>query len=135
MLRSVFRRFSVIALSIVLAIAYATALRAQSVDVGASEIGGVVTSAKGPEAGVWVIAETTDLPTKFTSIVVTDDQGRYLIPDLPTANYSVWVRGYGWWIRPRCARSRASISITRQSWRRTKRRPRIIIRRSIGMRC
>jgi hypothetical protein len=95
MLRSVFRRCSVIALSIVLAIAYATALRAQSVDVGASEIGGVVTSAKGPEAGVWVIAETTDLPTKFTRIVVTDDQGRYLIPDLPTANYSVWVRGYG----------------------------------------
>ena len=63
--------------------------------VGANEIGGVVTSTKGPEAGVWVIAETTDLPTKFARIVVTDDQGRYLIPDLPAANYSVWVRGYG----------------------------------------
>src|SRR4029077_6507256 len=45
--------------------------------------------------GVWVIAETTDLPTKFARIVVTDDQGRYLVPDLPAANYSVWVRGYG----------------------------------------
>jgi hypothetical protein len=59
------------------------------------DIGGVVTSAKGPEAGVWVIAETTDLPTKFAKIVVTDDQGRYVLPDLPKANYSVWIRGYG----------------------------------------
>jgi hypothetical protein len=42
-----------------------------------------------------VIAETTDLPTKFAKIVVTDDRGRYLIPELPKANYSVWVRGYG----------------------------------------
>ena len=29
----------------------------------------------GPEAGVWVIAETTDLPTRFARIVVTDDRG------------------------------------------------------------
>ena len=49
----------------------------------------------GPEAGVWVIAETTGLPTAFAKIVVTDDQGRYVIPDLPKANYDVWVRGYG----------------------------------------
>src|ERR1700694_4218885 len=67
----------------------------QTLTVGATEIGGTVTSAAGPEAGVWVIAETTDLPTKFARIVVTDDQGRYLIPDLPNANYTVWVRGYG----------------------------------------
>ena len=60
-----------------------------------TDLGGVVTGPNGPEAGVWVIAETTDLPTKFAKIVVTDDQGRYLIPDLPSANYSVWVRGYG----------------------------------------
>src|SRR5512132_1147933 len=59
------------------------------------DIGGVVTSANGPEAGVWVIAETADLPTKFAKIVVTDDQGRYVIPDLPKANYNIWVRGYG----------------------------------------
>jgi len=59
------------------------------------ELGGVVTSANGPEAGVWVIAETTDLPTRFTKIVVTDDRGRYLVPELPRATYSVWVRGYG----------------------------------------
>ena len=63
--------------------------------VGTSDLGGVVNGPKGPEAGVWVIAETTDLPTKFAKIVVTDASGRYLIPDLPKANYSVWVRGYG----------------------------------------
>src|SRR5881628_3371515 len=62
---------------------------------GANDLGGVVTSVKGPEAGVWVIAETTDLPTKFAKIVVTDDLGRYLIPDLPKVGYKVWVRGYG----------------------------------------
>ena len=59
------------------------------------DIGGGVTSANGPEAGVWVIAETTDLPTKFARIVVTDDQGRYVVPDLPDASYEVFVRGYG----------------------------------------
>src|SRR5579863_10369834 len=63
--------------------------------VNSADIGGVVTSANGPEAGVWVIAETTELPTKFVKIVVTDDQGRYLIPQLPKAGYKVWVRGYG----------------------------------------
>src|SRR3982751_2000117 len=65
------------------------------VRVGPTDIGGVVTGASGPEAGVWVIAETSELPTKFVRIVVTDDAGRYLIPDLPKAGYSVWVRGYG----------------------------------------
>jgi hypothetical protein len=65
------------------------------VSVGGADIGGVVASSKGPEAGVWVIAETTDLPTKYVKIVVTDDSGRYLIPGLPKANYKVWVRGYG----------------------------------------
>ena len=67
----------------------------------AQHISGVVSSAKGPEAGVWVIAETTDLPAKFVRIVVTDDQGRYLTPDLPPANYQVFVRGYGLLDSPR----------------------------------
>ena len=58
-------------------------------------IGGVVTSTRGPEAGVWVIAETTELKTPFIKIVVTDDAGRYVLPQLPTATYNVWVRGYG----------------------------------------
>jgi hypothetical protein len=66
-----------------------------AVSIGDTDLGGVVRGPNGPEAGVWVIAETTDLPTKMAKIVVTDDQGRYVIPDLPKANYSVWVRGYG----------------------------------------
>jgi hypothetical protein len=63
--------------------------------IGPTDLGGTVTSAGGPEAGVWVIAETTDLPTRFVKIVVTDERGRYVMPDLPRASYEVWVRGYG----------------------------------------
>src|ERR1700732_5503170 len=59
------------------------------------DIGGVVTGPNGPEAGVWVIAETRDLPTRFARIVVTDELGRFVIPQLPRARYQVWVRGYG----------------------------------------
>src|SRR5712691_7962489 len=66
-----------------------------AVEIDKDDIGGVVSGPNGPEAGVWVIAETSELPTKYAKIVVTDDQGRYVIPDLPTANYQVWVRGYG----------------------------------------
>ena len=66
-----------------------------AIQIDNDDLGGVVTGPRGPEAGVWVIAETTDLPTKLTKIVVTDDAGRYLLPDLPAANYNVWVRGYG----------------------------------------
>jgi hypothetical protein len=63
--------------------------------VAPTDIGGVVSSLNGAEAGVWVIAETNDLPTKFAKIVVTDDRGRYLIPQLPKARYTIWARGYG----------------------------------------
>ncbi|HEY4655724.1 MAG TPA: carboxypeptidase-like regulatory domain-containing protein, partial [Cyclobacteriaceae bacterium] len=62
----------------------------EAVAVGDDDIGGVVRGPNGPEAGVWVIAETFDLPTRFARIVVTDDKGQYLIPDLPDANYTVW---------------------------------------------
>jgi hypothetical protein len=62
---------------------------------GDSSITGMVTGINGPEAGVWVIAETFDLPTRFAKIVVTDEEGKYVIPELPAANYKVWVRGYG----------------------------------------
>ncbi len=72
-----------------------TPSRGQPSIPSSASIDGVVTSPAGPEAGVWVIAETTDLPTKFVKIVVTDDRGRYVIPELPAANYDVWVRGYG----------------------------------------
>jgi streptogramin lyase len=66
-----------------------------AVAIDNDDIGGVVRGPKGPEAGVWVIAETHDLPVRFIRIVVTDDDGRYVIPDLPKAKYDVWVRGYG----------------------------------------
>ena len=62
---------------------------AARVQVGAADIGGVVTGPGGPEAGVWVIAETDDLPTKYAKIVVTDDAGRYLLPGLPKARLEV----------------------------------------------
>ena len=71
------------------------AQQAPQVAIDQDDIGGVVRGPNGSEAGVWVIAETTELPTKYAKMVVTDDQGRYVIPDLPIANYSVWVRGYG----------------------------------------
>ena len=77
----------------------ASGIRAQAADsaihIVADSIGGTVTSAKGPEAGVWVIAETKDLPNTFVKIVVTDDKGRYALPQLPKGKYKVWVRGYG----------------------------------------
>src|SRR6267378_474895 len=66
-----------------------------TVAIDPDDIGGVVTGAKGPEAGVWVIAETRDTPTRLIKSVVTDDLGRYLVPDLPKGNYDIWVRGYG----------------------------------------
>ena len=66
-----------------------------AVSVDGDDIGGVVQGEKGAEAGVWVIAETTALPTKFAKVVVTDEQGRFVLPDLPKASYRVWVRGYG----------------------------------------
>jgi hypothetical protein len=92
--------FGVAALGIAVLLAIGQSrLDAQQTDpairVGPTDLAGTVTSANGPEAGVWVIAETTELPTKFAKIVVTDDRGRYVMPDLPKASYDVWVRGDG----------------------------------------
>ena len=90
--------FTLVALSLLTFIAAGSQTRTsaqQTVSIDNNDIGGVVTGPKGPEAGVWVIAETSDLQTKLVKIVVTDDAGRYVVPDLPKANYSVWVRGYG----------------------------------------
>jgi hypothetical protein len=67
----------------------------EATSTGPGDLRGRVSSANGPEAGVWVIAETQDLGTPYAKIVVTNDDGEYLIPDLPDADYQVWVRGYG----------------------------------------
>jgi hypothetical protein len=75
--------------------AWAQGSDAARIPIDADDIAGTVTSTKGPEAGVWVIAETTAFATRYGKIVVTDDQGRFLIPDLPAATYKLWVRGYG----------------------------------------
>ena len=69
--------------------------QAQSVKINKHDIGGVVSGPHGPEAGVWVIAETTDLPTRMSKTVVTDDQGRYVIPELPKA--APKTRPRSWW--------------------------------------
>jgi hypothetical protein len=64
---------------------------------GPDYISGSVVNAAGekPEAGVWVVAETDDLATPYRKIVVTNDDGKFVLPDLPKATYHVWVRGYG----------------------------------------
>ena len=85
--RTLFSRTVALAFGL-LAVASLTVLRAGqapagTVAVDADDIGGIVTGAKGPEAGVWVIAETRDTPTRLIKSVVTDDHGRYLVPDLP----------------------------------------------------
>ena len=54
-----------------------------AIDIDDDDIAGYVASTAGAESGVWVIAETEDLGTRFSRIVVTDDDGRYLLPDLP----------------------------------------------------
>jgi hypothetical protein len=87
--------FGIFAIALVGTFASMQAQQGRGVAIDADDIGGVVMSPKGPEAGVWVIAETTDTPTKFAKIVVTDEQGRYVLPDLPRGNYQVFVRGYG----------------------------------------
>src|SRR5258707_12384563 len=94
------RRLKQIAAGSVVAAAVAAVFLVPGLHLNAADntgvITGVVASPKGPEAGVWVIAETDDLQTKFRKIVVTNDQGKFLLPELPkTATYKVWVRGYG----------------------------------------
>ncbi|MBO0752750.1 MAG: carboxypeptidase regulatory-like domain-containing protein [Bradyrhizobiaceae bacterium] len=98
MIRKRFHRGTAAAIGIAALFALPASLGAQTpaaVAIDNDDIGGVVRGPNGPEAGVWVIAETRDLPTRFTRSVVTDDQGRYVLPDLPKAKYRVWVRGYG----------------------------------------
>ena len=82
-----------------------------AVSVDNDDIGGVVTSTKGPEAGVWVIAETTDLPTRFARMVVTDDQGRYVVPDFRKPTTTSGCAAMGWLIRRRSKRARQNLNL------------------------
>ena len=95
--RALYAGVAAIALAVALSTPSARLLaqQVQAVPIDNDDIGGVVTGPNGPEAGVWVIAETRDLPTRYAKMVVTDDRGRYVVPDLPKAKYQVWVRGYG----------------------------------------
>ena len=93
--RSALTARNLLSISVVAALSACSKNPADSIQIDADDIAGVVTSSAGPEAGVWVIAEAEGLPTKFIRSVVTDDAGRYVIPDLPAASYQVWVRGYG----------------------------------------
>jgi hypothetical protein len=86
---------AVLAVTVFAAGARAQQNAAPAVAIDDDDIGGVVTSRFGPEAGVWVIAQTTEFGTRFAKIAVTDERGRYIVPDLPKAHYQVWVRGYG----------------------------------------
>ena len=101
MRRSQIRKFIIIPICIatvlcwIFVVSHAQQRPEQTVAIDNDDIGGVVSGPNGPEAGVWVIAETHDLQVKYIKSVVTDDRGRYVVPDLPKANYSVWVRGYG----------------------------------------
>src|SRR5258708_2907422 len=95
--RSIFTSVAIAALMAIAAPRAGAQQAATSTEVAIDndDIGGVVRGPNGPEAGVWVIAETHDLGVRYIKIVVTDDQGRYVVPDLPKANFDVWVRGYG----------------------------------------
>ncbi len=124
-----------------LLLGYPVAIEAQQAQPAATvaidddDIGGVVTSRFGPEAGVWVIAETTELGTRFAKMVVTDEAGRYVIPDLPKAKYRVWVRGYGLVDSPKVDdRARQDPQPDRRDRAEPRRPPRNIIRRSTGPR-
>ncbi len=66
-----------------------------TIEFDSDDIAGVINGENGPEAGVWIIAETNDFETRYAKVVVSDDDGRFLIPDLPDADYEIWVRGYG----------------------------------------
>src|SRR5262244_3327868 len=80
-----------------------------SAQIDADDIGGVCRGKNGPEGGVRVIGKTTELGTRFAKMVVTDDRGRYVIPDLPPATYEIWVRGYGLVDSPKVKSGRGQI--------------------------
>lgn len=85
----IFRRAALGSLVVMASMASAQRAPSAAIAIDGDDIGGVVTNERGPEAGVWVIAETESLPPRFRKIVVTDDSGRYVLPDLPAATCSL----------------------------------------------
>ena len=108
--------------------------RRSAVAIDTDDIGGVVTGPNGPEAGVWVIAETRDLAVRYIKIVVTDDRGRFVVPDLPKANYTVWARGYGLVDSAKTTTSPGEVNLTATPAP-TPRPPPSTTPRSTGTRC
>ena len=90
-------RLGMVSVALAAAVALFAALPSaeEAAEMPEGYIGGIVESAAGPEAGVWVIAETEELETKFAKVGVTDDEGHFVLPQMPEATYDVWVRGYG----------------------------------------
>ena len=75
-----------------------------AVEIDKDDIGGVVSGPNGPEAGVWVIAETSELPTKYAKMR-RYRRSRPLRHPGP-AELRTTRSGYaamGWWTRRRCA--------------------------------
>ena len=95
LLRNANAGLSVTIIAMVVFIAAGQLSAGQDIAMDNDDISGVVIGPNGPEAGVWIIAETDEFDSLYRKIVVTDDEGRYLLPDLPAAQYSVWIRGYG----------------------------------------
>ena len=83
-----------------------------------------------------MIAETTSLPTRYIKEVVTDDRGRYLLPELPKGKYTVWARGYGLADSPKVETEPGKVvNLESRLWRPMRRRRRSFIRRTTGTRC
>jgi len=70
----------------------------EAISIGGDDIGGVVTSNKGPEAGVWVIAETADLSAKFVKIVVPMIGGTTYCRSFPMRTTKYGCAATGSWI-------------------------------------
>ena len=96
-------------LCVFLSVLHAQQRSGTSIAIDPDDIGSAVSSPKGPEAGVWVIAETRDLPVRYIKSVVTDDQGRFVLPDLPRGTYQLWVRGYGLVDGPKATSARGKL--------------------------
>src|SRR4051794_39482674 len=95
------KRFFLLTSALFGAVLFAGAAHAQgSVAIDTDDIGGVVTGPQGPEAGVWVIAETNDLPTRYAKMVLTDDQDATSYPTYRRVSIRSGFAVTVSWIRP-----------------------------------